>query len=177
MVWDERRLTVDTAHLLSDHDSRGTIVGSPDPRHGETVPQTGEVAGTTTQFEFLGVYHVWVVEVPCGDDGIRSQAHHWSEPLCVLAVLHEPTRGLGTKPDTTAEDEGWDEGWTELKTPSDTTSVFDNDVGGEAQEDTCRPPLANVSGRATRSSSPATTQSCQNMTRAPRIRAGAISAE
>lgn len=47
-------------------------------------------------------------------------------------MLHEPTRGLGTKKDTTAEDEGGDEGRTELETPRDITSVFDNDVGAEA---------------------------------------------
>lgn len=50
----------------------------------------------------------------------------------MLAVLHKPTRGLGTKEDTNAEDEGWDERRTELETPSDVTSVFNNNVGAEA---------------------------------------------
>lgn len=51
-------------------------------------------------------------------------------------MFHEPTRRLRTKEDANAEDEGGDEGRTELQTPGDATSVFDNDVGAEAQEDT-----------------------------------------
>lgn len=49
----KRRLTVDTAHLLSKHDSRSTVVGTPDPRHGEAIPHTGEVARATSLLEFL----------------------------------------------------------------------------------------------------------------------------
>lgn len=52
-------------------------------------------------------------------------------------MLHEPARRLGTKEDTNAEDEGWDERWTELETPRYVASVFNNDIGAEAQEDTC----------------------------------------
>ena len=47
-------------------------------------------------------------------------------------MLHEPAGGLGTKEDTTHEDEGWDECRTELEAPGDGTNVFDNDVGAEA---------------------------------------------
>lgn len=65
-------------------------------------------------------------------------------------MLHEPTRGLGAKEDPNEEDEGWDEGRTELETPSDGTNVFDNDVGAEAQEDTCGRQSASVSRRATK---------------------------
>ena len=61
-------------------------------------------------------------------------------------MLHEPTRGFGTVPDTKHEDKGWDERRTELETPRDSTSAFDNDVGAEAQEDTCGRKLVNVSG-------------------------------
>lgn len=52
------------------------------------------------------------------------------------SVFHEPTGRLWAEKDTEAEKEGWDEGRSELETPSDVTSVFDNDVGGETQEDT-----------------------------------------
>lgn len=51
-------------------------------------------------------------------------------------MLHEPARGLGTEEDTNTEDKRRDECRTELETPADVTSIFDNDVGGEAQEDT-----------------------------------------
>ena len=147
MTRDKWRLTVDTAHLLSNHDSRGTIVGTPDPRHLKAVPQTGEIARTTSNFEFLLVQNPRVVEVPCGDDGMSSQARHRFKSLSVLTMLHEPTRGFGTEPDTKHEDKGWDERRTELETPGDSTSAFDNDVGAEAQEDTCGRKLVNVSGR------------------------------
>ena len=76
LAQDKRQLTVNTAHLLSNHDSRGAIIGSPDPRHGETIPQAGEVTRATSLSEFLLVYNVRVVEVSCGDDGMSSQAQH-----------------------------------------------------------------------------------------------------
>lgn len=52
-------------------------------------------------------------------------------------MLHKPTRGFGTEEDTDTEEEGRDEGRPELETPGDTTGVFDDYVGGEAQEDSC----------------------------------------
>lgn len=52
----------------------------------------------------------------------------------MLAVLHEPTGGLGAEEDTKHQDEGWDECRAELETPGDVTSVLDDDVGGETQE-------------------------------------------
>ena len=95
----------------------------------------------------------------------------------MLAVLHQPARGLGTEKDTQKKDEGWDERRTKLETPGNAADVFDNDIRAEAQEDTCQQQSDSAIGRAMREWIPATTQSCQNMTRAPRMRAGAISAE
>lgn len=65
-----------------------------------------------------------------------SEAAHGSEGLGVLALLHEPTRGLGAEEDAAEEDEGRDKGRAELKTPGDATDVLDDDIGAEAQEDT-----------------------------------------
>jgi hypothetical protein len=67
---------------------------------------------------------------------MSTQAHHGLEALSNLPMLHEPTRGLRAEEDANAEDEGRNKGWTELETPSDAASVFDNHVGGEAQKDT-----------------------------------------
>ena len=92
-------------------------------------------------------------------------------------MLHKPTRRLGTEKDTTAQDEGWDERRTKLETPSNATDVLNNDIGTKAQEDAWEQQSESTIERAIRGWIPATTQSCQNMTRAPRIRAGAISAE
>ena len=50
-------------------------------------------------------------------------------------MFHQPTRRLGTEPDSTHENEGGNESGTELKTPRYRASVFDNDIGAEAQED------------------------------------------
>jgi hypothetical protein len=71
-----RRLTIDTAHLLSKHNSRCTIVGSPDPGHGEAVPKTLEVARASSDFQFLLVDNVRVVEISSTDDGMCSQFCH-----------------------------------------------------------------------------------------------------
>jgi hypothetical protein len=95
----------------------------------------------------------------------------------VVAVLHKPTRGFGAKPDTAPENKGWDECGTELETPRDATCIFDDDIGSETQENSYRRGLVISSDELSLTSSPATTHSCQNITRAPRIRAGANSAE
>lgn len=83
------------------------------------------------------VNDVRVVVISGGDDGRSSQAIHGLEAFGDLAVLHEPTRRLGTEPDTATEDEGGNEGRTELQTPSDGASVFDDDIGTKTQENTC----------------------------------------
>lgn len=82
------------------------------------------------------VNDVRVVVVSGGDDRRGSQAVHGLEAFGDLAVLHEPTRRLGTEPDTATEDERGDEGGTKLQTPGDGASVFDDDIGTESQEDT-----------------------------------------
>ena len=138
------RLTVDAAHLLANHDRRGTIVGTPDPRNGETVPHTGKVAGATRQLEFLLVNNVGVVIISCANDGMIPQTPHRIVALGDFTMLHEPSRRFRAKEDADAKDKGGDEGRTELKAPGDVTSVFDNDVGAEAQKYTWERPLANV---------------------------------
>lgn len=129
-------------------------------------------------FELFFVDDVRIVEISRSNDGMGSQSQHRLEPLRVPVVLHEPAGRLGTEPNTAAEDEGRDEGRAKLETPGDSRDVLDNDVGAEAQEYTCGGLLADISTLALigECSLPATTQSCQNMTRAPRMRAGAISA-
>jgi hypothetical protein len=42
---------------------------------------------------------------------------------------------LGTEEDTNTEDEGWDERRAQLQPPGDTTSVLDDDIGAETEED------------------------------------------
>lgn len=129
------RHTVDTAHLLGNHDGGGTVVGTPDTADGKAIKQPAEVTGATGDFEFLLVQHARVVEVAGGDDGMIAQAFHGAEPLGVFPVLHEPTGRLGAEVDADAEDEGGDEGGAELETPGNVTGVFDDDVGAEAEED------------------------------------------
>lgn len=130
-------LTVDTAHLLSKHDGRCTIVRTSNTRHGEAVPHTLEISGTAGLLEFLLVDNVRVVVISGGNDGVRSQARHGTVSLCILAVLHEPTRRLRAEPDTETENERWDECRTELKTPGDGAGSHDDAVRRETQKDTC----------------------------------------
>lgn len=139
---DERRPTVDTAHLLSKHDSRGTVVGTSDSRDAETIPETGKVVQATCHLQFLLVNDVRVVVISGTDNGMGTQFHHGTESLSNLSMLHEPTRGLGTEPDTQHEDEGRNKCGTELETPGDATGVLDNDIGSKTQEDTCGERLA-----------------------------------
>ena len=68
---------------------------------------------------------------------MRSQARHRFKSFGMPAVLHKPAKGLGAEVNTQHEYEGWDERRIELETPSYATSVLDNDVGAEAQENSC----------------------------------------
>ena len=70
------RPTIDTTHLLGNHDCRGSIVRSPDPGHGKAVPEAGKVACASSQFEFLDVDYVTVIVIPSPDDWVGSQAAH-----------------------------------------------------------------------------------------------------
>lgn len=52
-------------------------------------------------------------------------------------MLHEPTGRLWAEVDSDSKEQRWDEGRSELKTPSDVTNIFDDDVGAETKEDAC----------------------------------------
>ena len=49
-----------------------------------------------------------------------------------------PSGRLGAEEDATAKDEGRNKRRSELQTPGNSASVFDDDIGTESQEDTCR---------------------------------------
>ena len=129
-------LTVDTAHLLCDHDGRSAVVASADSRHAEAVEQTGKVALSASDLQLLEVDDVRVVVVSCGNDLVRAQFVHGFESLCDLSVFHEPARRFGAEENADGEDEGWDERRSELKAPCDVAGILDNDVGAETEEDT-----------------------------------------
>lgn len=107
-------LTVNTAHLLRNHNSRGTIVGTPDPGNAEAVGQTSEIACTRGQFELLLVDDPRVVVISCGNNWMSSQFTHRPEGFVVLVVLHEPTRRLWAEPNSEHQDEGWEERRSQL---------------------------------------------------------------
>jgi hypothetical protein len=88
---------VDTAHLLSKHDSRGTVVRAPNAWHGEAVLEAGKVASATRHLQLLLVHDVRVVVVTRGDDGMRSELDHGLETFWDLARFHQPARRLGAE--------------------------------------------------------------------------------
>lgn len=45
---------------------------------------------------------------------------------------------LWAKEDADHEDKGWDESRTKLQTPRDSSSILDDNIGTETEEDTCR---------------------------------------
>lgn len=129
------KLTVDTAHLLSNHDRRSSVVGAADTRDSEAVPQPLEITRAFRETEFLIVENVRVVVVTCGNDGMGTQPLHRAEAFGDITLLHEPTRRLGAEEDASTQDERRNERRAQLETPGNVTSVFDNDVGGKSQED------------------------------------------
>jgi len=132
-----RTLTVNTAHLLGDHNGRGTVVGSSDTRYSEAISQTGEVSRSTSDLELLLVDNVRVVVISCANDGMRTQSSHRLETLSDFSVLHQPTRRFGAEENTAHQNERWDEGRSKLETPCDARDIFDDDVCAEAEENTC----------------------------------------
>ncbi|KAI6750394.1 hypothetical protein HG530_014675 [Fusarium avenaceum] len=127
---------VDTAHLLGQHDSTGTVVGSSDSGNREAVPQTAEVASAGILLELHLVNHVGVVEVASTNDGMSSELRHRNESLGESSMLHQPSRRLGTEVDAGGEEEGGDKGRTEFESPGDVADILDDDVGAETEEDT-----------------------------------------
>ena len=91
-------------------------------------------------------------------------------------MLHKPTGGFRTEEYADSEQKSRYKCGTKFKTPSDIADILDNNVCTEAKKDAFDFYLAVYTMKELESL-PITTQSCQNMTRAPRIRAGAISAE
>ena len=96
--------TINATHLLGNHDCRGTVVGASDPRNGKAIPETRKVGGAGGQTGFLLIDDPRVVVVPDADDVVCTKATHGFECLGLPAVLHEPTRGLGTEVDASGED-------------------------------------------------------------------------
>ena len=74
-----------------------------------------------------------------------SQSLELVECLLVLALLHEPSRGLGAEEDQDSKRDGGDECGTELKSPCDSPDILDNCVGTDY-----KPSMWRVKERHTR---------------------------
>jgi hypothetical protein len=106
---------------------------------------------------------------------MRSKLAHGFPCFGVPAMLHEPTRRFRAEVDAGGKDEGRNEGRAKFKAPRNLANILKNDIGAKAEEDTFG--VISQDFQQKKGNLPTVTQSCQNMTRAPRIRAGAISAE
>lgn len=104
------RDNVDSAHLLGNHNSGSSVVGTPDSGHTEAVPHAVEVASSTCNSELGLVNDIRVVVVASGDDGVGTEFIHGLKALGDLAMLHQPTRGFWAKEDADHEDERRNEG-------------------------------------------------------------------
>jgi len=71
-----RPLTIDTAHLLSKHDSRGSVICASDSGNTETVGHTGEISKTTSNLHFFQIDDVRIVEISCADDRMITKLSH-----------------------------------------------------------------------------------------------------
>ena len=133
-------LTVDTAHLLCNHNSRSAVVCTPDTWDGEAIPHTLEIPTAAGLLQLLLIDDVGVVVIPRGNDGMSTQSVHRSVAFCQLTVLHKPSWRFWAEKDADHEDEGRDECGSKLKTPGDVSSIFDDDICTEAEENTCYDP-------------------------------------
>lgn len=99
------RPTVDTTHLLSKHDSRSSIVCSPQPGDSEAILHSTEVVVFTDYSLLLLEHDVGIVVVPGGNDGMGPNLDERPKGFFILAILHEPSRRFGGEIDTDHEDE------------------------------------------------------------------------
>lgn len=127
---------IDTAHLLGQHDSASTVVGTSNPRNSEAVPKTSKVTSASILTKLLVVDDVRVVVIAGTDDGVSSKLGHGDEAIGDATVLHQPTGRFGAEVNADGEEEGGDEGRAEFKTPRDVADIFDDYIGAETEEDT-----------------------------------------
>lgn len=133
-------LTVNATHLLSNHDSRSTVVRTPDARDSEAIPHTLEVATTACLFQLLLVDDVGVVVIPGGDDGMGAQFIHRVKALRKVAMLHKPSGRFRAEVNANHEQKGRNKGRSQLKAPGNVSSSLHDDVCTEAEEDACDDP-------------------------------------
>lgn len=107
-------LTIDTTHLLREHNCRSSVVGSSDSWHSKTIPEARKIACSPGSFLFLFVVDIRIVVISRRNDVMSSKTLHGLEPLGKFVVLHKPSRGLWAKPDTKEQKERGNEGRAEL---------------------------------------------------------------
>jgi hypothetical protein len=83
--------TVDTTHLLREHDSRSSESTSTDSRDGEQLSESRDVGFALNDFVLLGELNVGVVKISGGNDLTMSEPLERSEGLLVSTLLHEPS--------------------------------------------------------------------------------------
>lgn len=128
----ESGLTVNTTHLLGQHDGGSSEGTSSDTGDGEELRESRNVGFTLDHLVLFGELDVGVVHIPGSNDLAVSQLLERDERLLVSTLLHEPSGGLWAKEDQNGEWNGGDKCGSELETPCDISNVFDNGIGADS---------------------------------------------
>ena len=94
------RHTVDTAHLLCNHDSTSGQGGSPESGDLPAIDVTAPVCRAGSHSLFFDEENVAVVHVTCRLEGVLSQPDVRVEGGGVSTLFHEPLGALGTEPNS-----------------------------------------------------------------------------
>ena len=128
---------VDTAELLSKHDSEGGERGTADTRDGEELANTGEVVGLSDDLVLDLELGANVEDITGNLNLVVTETQEGVPSFGVAVLLHQPTRRLGAEEDTDEQRDGGNDGSTQHETPVERlVNIQDSQVENRAQHDT-----------------------------------------
>lgn len=126
---------VDSAHLLRNHDRKGSQVGAAHAGNGEELAEAGGVVGLADDLFLNLELGADVEDVASNLDVVEAEHGHGLPCVGVALLLHVPTRGFGAEVDTEEERDGGDEGGTKHESPVDIRYTEDGKVESSSQHD------------------------------------------
>jgi len=131
---------INAAHLLSNHDHERSKGSSSDAGDSEELEEARNVGALTNNSRLLLQEGMDVIEIASCLQLVGSQPKKRFVSICVTALLHIPSRRLGTEENSNHERNGGDESTPKLQSPCNLARVHDSEISNETQEDTERGP-------------------------------------
>lgn len=171
-----------STELLRYHDNAHCPGSTPDARNGEEFDEAGEhvtlgtESGLVDEDFFLLEQAVDVVKISSGLYRRVSETQKRRPSIGIFFLFEAPARALGTEIGANDKGNSRDESRAELESPRDCSRLADGQVGASSEEYAwSRRELGVLEDRP--QALPKAVQTCQDMTRPPRMMAGEFPAE